>query len=114
MNLPDDAVNDPVKVALPADKLVADTFPEKVALAAVIAFVILKLKADRDPVKNPDVPFKLFVNIILPASTTEGRIQVPLIIRLETAIAFAVKVPDKETGLVVELLKMIQGVHIMP
>ena len=39
LTLPDDAVNDPVKVALPADKLVADTFPEKVALAAVIAFV---------------------------------------------------------------------------
>ena len=67
LTLPYDAVNDPVKVALPADKLVADTFPEKVALAAVIALVILKLKADRDPVKNPDVPFKLFDNIILPA-----------------------------------------------
>ena len=48
----DAVVNNPVKVALPADKLIADTFPVKVALAAVIAFVILKLIADRDPVKN--------------------------------------------------------------
>ena len=62
----DDAVYAPDKVALPADKLIADTLPVKVALAAVIAFVILKLIADRDPVKKPDVPFKLSVNIILP------------------------------------------------
>ena len=95
LTLPDDAVNDPVKVALPADKLVADTFPEKVALAAVIAFVILKLKADRDPVKTPDVPFKLFDNIIRPACTTEGRVQAPFTIRLVVVMAFAVKAPDK-------------------
>ena len=66
LTLADAVVKNPVKVALPADKLIADTFPVKVALVAVIAFVILKLIADRDPVKKPDVPFKLSVNIILP------------------------------------------------